>query len=73
MSAPPKLRAPNVAELKAQRIVYLTGQIEILQSAMRSMEVSIRMMTEEKSRLVKHIGYDPTQGKVPATEEGVKG
>ena len=60
-----KTRAMNVAESKAARIVYVTGQIELLRAQAREATERIVSLCEEKDRLVGHIGYDPTHGKTP--------
>jgi shikimate kinase len=59
-----KTRAPNIRELKAQRVIYLTAQIELLAKQSKQALLAMLPLAEEKDRLVEHLGYDPSQGKV---------
>jgi len=57
-----KIRALNVQELKAARVIYLSGRIEVLREQSRKLEVEATKLDNERAHLVQQLGYDPRRG-----------
>ena len=56
----------SVEQLKHDRIVSITAEMETLTATLDSIEQAFRLKMDElgaeKARLIEHIGYDPAKG-----------
>jgi hypothetical protein len=52
----------TVKELKSDRILYLTGQIELCVAESIRLVNTAKSLLKERDRLVEHLGYDPAGG-----------